>query len=201
MANNASDQLNKAVSKMGKLERKHWNYILIAGLIFLFLADYFLLMRPQIATLSKLNPEIKTLSDNLERTKNDVQNVTRYKDQIKRLKENVEELRLRVRTKQEVAFIIEKISRIAHQHDVKIDQIMPNPMKQEITLENEDRTYYDLPIMIEARSSYHNFGRFINALENEDTFLEVDGLTVAAMSGSRLNAVKLMLNTIVYEEN
>lgn len=201
MASNISDQMEKVALKLQKMDQKHWYIILGVFLSLIFLADYVLLMKPQIATWAKLNPQIKQLSDNLKQTKTDIERITQYKDQVQKLKEDVEQLRLRVRTKQELAFIIEKISRIAHKHDVKIDQIMPNPLQQKVILENVDKTYYNLPIMIEARSTYHGFGRFINELEIEDTFFEVDGLTIAAAPGSQLNAVKLMLNTIVYEEN
>jgi Tfp pilus assembly protein PilO len=201
MANSATEAINQITSKLSKMERKYWNIVLAVFLLLIMLVDYMLLMRPQIGTLSKLNPEIKVLSDNLKRTKNDIERITQYKDQVQALKKSVEELKTRVRSKQETSFIIEKISRIAHKHNVKIDQIMPNFLKQEVTLASEDRTYYDLPIMIEARSGYHDFGRFINEVEKEETFLEVRGLTVAAMAGTQLNAVKLTLNTIVYEEN
>jgi len=194
-------QFEKMMTKAQKLDVRYWYYLLGAFLFLIVMADYFFIMKPQLGTLNKLNPEIKVLSDNLKRTQTDITRISQYKTQVEALKKAVEELRLRVRTKQEVPFIIEKISRIAHQHDVKIDQIMPNTLAQEITLENDDRTYYDLPIIIEARSTYHDFGRFINELESEETFFQVEGLTVSSMAGSRLNVVKVTMSTIVYEEN
>jgi len=200
MVAKSSDQMDKVIGKLQDMEPKNW-YIVFAAIIVVILAlDYFLVMRPQLGTLSKMNPEIKTLSDNLKKTKDDIGKITEYKTQVQDLKGKVDQLRLRVRTKQEVPFIIEKISRIAHKNDLKIDQIMPNTADESVLLDHLERTYFDLPILIEARSTYHDFGRFINALESDDTFFKVDEFTVAAMAGSRLNTVKMTLKTIVYEE-
>jgi len=196
-----SDQSDKVVAKLQDMDPKNWYYVFAAIIFVIFVADYFLLMKPQLGTLSKMNPEIKKLSDNLRTTKTDIARITQYKDQVQELKHQVDQLRLRVRTKQEVPFIIEKISRMAHKNDFKVDQIMPNTLQESVLLEHSERTYYDLPILIEARSTYHDFGRFINALESDDTFFKVDEFTVAAMSGSRLNTVKMTLKTIVYDEN
>ena len=196
-----SDQTDKVVAKLQDMDQKNWYYVFAAIIVLILIADYFLLMKPQLGTLSKMNPEIKILSDNLKRTKTDITRITQYKTQVQDLKHQVDQLRLRVRTKQEVPFIIEKISRMAHKNDFKIDQIMPNTLQENVLLEEHaERTYFDLPILIEARSTYHDFGRFINALESDDTFFKVDEFTVAAMAGSRLNAVKMTLKTIVYEE-
>ncbi|HLF17454.1 MAG TPA: type 4a pilus biogenesis protein PilO [Candidatus Omnitrophota bacterium] len=201
MANKYSDQLNKYFVKLQDMDQKNWYYILAGLLVLVFVLDYFTLMKPQLGALSKISPEIKILSDNLKRTKTDIARITEYKDQIQKLKEGFDALRLRVRTKQEVPLVLEKISRIANKNRVKIDQIMPNPLQQKILLEGNDKTYFDLPIIIEARSGYHDFGRFINELENGDIFLKVDGFTIAAMPGSQLNAIQLTLKTIVVEEN
>ena len=194
---NSSD---KVVTKLQDMDPKNWYYVFAAIILLIFVADYFLLMSPQLGTLSKMNPEIKKLSDNLKKTKTDMARITQYKDQVQDLQHQVDQLRLRVRTKQEVPYIIEKVSRMAHKNDFKIDQIMPNMLQENVLLEHAERTYFDLPILIEARSTYHDFGRFINALESDDTFFKVDEFTVAAMSGSRLNEVKMTLKTIVYEE-
>jgi len=201
MANKHSELLDKYLAKLQDMDQKNWYYMLAGLLILVFVLDYFILMKPQLGTLAKINPEVKILSDNLKRTKTDIERIMEYKGQIQKLKEGVDALRLRVRTKQEVPIVLEKISRIANKNRVKIDQIMPNPLQQKVLLEGNDKTYFDLPIIIEARSGYHDFGRFINELENDDIFFKVDGFTIAAMPGSQLNAVQLTLKTIVVEEN
>ena len=200
MAAKVSDQMDKVLAKLQDMDPKNWYYIFGFILILIFMADYFLLLKPQLGTLAKINPEIKILSDNLKSTKNDIARITQYKDQVKEAKDGLDKLRLQVRTKHEVPFIIEKISRLAHKNDVKIDQIMPNPLEEKVLLQDTERAYYDLPIIIEARSGHHDFGRFINELEKDETFFKIDEFTVAAMTGSRLNAVKLTLKTIVYED-
>ena len=58
------------------------------GIVFLvFVLDYFLVMGPQIRTLTKINPEIKLLAEQLEKTNNDFKRVGQYREEIQRLPE------------------------------------------------------------------------------------------------------------------
>ena len=48
-------------------------------------------MQPQLATLSKIGPEIKILSEDLKKVKADFQNIEQYKSEVARLKQRLVE--------------------------------------------------------------------------------------------------------------
>ena len=63
---------NKISSYIESVDEKVIYYILGGILFSVFLLDYFVLMRPQIASLSKISPEIRLLSDDINKAKDDI---------------------------------------------------------------------------------------------------------------------------------
>ncbi|MBP9854561.1 MAG: type 4a pilus biogenesis protein PilO [Candidatus Omnitrophica bacterium] len=197
MKNNVKEQFKEKFEKMDEKTI----YIIFAAVLFsVFLLDYFVLMRPQLAALTKINPEIKILSDDIAKAKIDITKLDQYQKNVVELEEGIQKENKKVEPKEDVPLILEHISRLANKNGVKINQIMPNAVDSEIVLENNERVYYSLPIEVEAKAGYHNFGRFINAIENGDKFLRVKKLTMASMAGAKDHSVKLTLEAIVYEK-
>ena len=59
-------------SVFSKVEGKNRYYVFVGILFVVFLLDYFLLMSPQLSSLKKINPEIRTLSENIKKAKADI---------------------------------------------------------------------------------------------------------------------------------
>jgi len=190
---------DKITSTVENMDEKQRYYIFAGILVFIFLLDYYILMRPQLATLTKIIPEINILEKDLKSAKNDIQRLEQYNIEVERLKEEVDTINLRIEAREEVPLILERLSLMANQNGVRLDQIMPNTLDQELILENNKRSYYALPILIEVRSDYHSFGRFLNQIERSDVFLSVENFTIAAAKDTKNHAIKLRLEAIVYE--
>ena len=182
------------------LDEKQRYCVLGGVLLFVFLLDYFILMGPQLSALSKINPKIEILTKDIKETKDNLQKIEFYRGEVKRLKGKVKDTDLMVKPKHEVPLVLERISRIANQNGIKIDQIMPETQHQEILLEEKERTYYTLPIFIEARASYHDFGRFLNKIEKDEILLKVSSFTLKKGSRPRLHEVTVTLESIIHEE-
>ncbi len=136
----------------------------------IILLDLFFLVSPQINSIANVNDQIKKLSQ-------DTQEVLADRARIVFLKKNLQEARVqlkwlqsKVRPIQEVPAILGTISSIANECDVKIDQLAPDKAHQQALKKASYGKYYALPIVIKARCGYHNFGRFLNKLENEDLY-------------------------------
>lgn len=197
MAGKINEKISDAVENM---DDKTIYYILGGILLVIFLLDYFVLMRPQLATLTKITPEIKILSEDISKAKTDMQRLPQYKKQVAELEQKILAENLKMEAKEEVPLILEHLSEIALANDIKISQIMPNEIDSEIILENNERVYFALPIEIEARAGYHNFGKFINEIEKGEVALRVKTLSVASTNDKRQHSIKLTLESIVYEE-
>lgn len=185
---------------ISKIDEKNRHFFLIGALLLIFLLDYFILMRPQLVTLTKVTPEIKLLSQDLGKAREDIQKLSFYQGEVKRLESQVAQISQTIKSREEVSIILEQISRMANQNNIKIDQIMPSIEGQKVLLEDKNRTYYSLPILVQASSGYHNFGRFLNQLEKNDLFLYVTSFSIISGEDARAHALKMNLQAIVFEE-
>jgi len=67
-------------------------------------------------------------------------------------------------------------------------------------LKNNDGKYFALPILIECRSGYHDFGRFLTEIEKNDVFLMIEKFTITANTQDMLkHSIKLTVNAIILE--
>jgi len=194
------DIREKISSIFEKIDGNNRYYVLVGFMALVFLLDYFVLMSPQLAALGKINPEIRAVSDSIRRAKVDLKKLDSYQSDLEKLSEKFEEANLKVKSRDEVPIILEHIANVASETGVKIDQIMPDSFGQELLTENSQRRYYDLPIYIEARSGYHNLGRFLNKLNQNDFSLRIGAFTIVATNDTRYHLVKLTFRATVYEE-
>lgn len=192
--------IQKIFDFLANLDEKTRYGILIGVLLSVFLLDYLILMKPQIDALSKISPEINILATDLKSVKEDIKKIESYKKEVVNMKVKVEEVNLRLRAKEEVSLILENISLLANKNGIKIDQIMPYPQDQSVLLKDKIRKYYALPILLDARGSFHDVGRLLYQIEGENDFLKVDTFTVSSGSFEQEHRFKLTLTAVVYEE-
>ncbi len=190
----------KIIGILKKLEGKNIYYVFVGILVLFFLMDYFILMRPQLVALSKIGAKVKVLSGNLGEVKIDIQRLNAYRDQSAQLRQDIKKENRKVKPKDDIPLVLERISRIAIENSFKINQIMPDVVQQELLLEDEEKRYFRLPVLMEAKSSYHNFGRFLSQIERADIILKVDSFTITAKNGGRLHNIKMALSVITFEE-
>ncbi len=199
MANKVSEQIS---SKLEELDEKQRYYIFGGILVFIFLINFFVLMQPQLNSLSKINPEIKTLKTDLKNVNNNLARLAQYRKEVDNLRINMDEVNEKVRKRGEVPIILEKISVIAEKNNIKINQIVPNPESEEVILENNERRYFDLPVTIKAKGNYHDFGRFINDIENNnEAFIKIGTFTIQNKNdSSKSHDINVVLMAMVYEK-
>jgi len=191
---------DKISSLFSKVEGNNRYYVFVGILLFVFLLDYFLLMSPQLGALQKISPEIKTVSENIKKAKEDIEKLNTYKADLEKASTKFTEANLKVKSRDEISVVLEYIAYIANETGVKIDQIMPDTLGQELLTENSQRKYFDLPIYMEARSSYHNFGHFLNKVEQNDISLRVGTFTIVVTNDTRHHAIKMTFKATVFEE-
>jgi Tfp pilus assembly protein PilO len=170
-------------------------------LIVIFALDYFILMRPQLNSLLKIRGNVATMKDDLKEAKENISKLEDYKKDVERLKTEYDIEQTKIRSKEEVSFIMEKISVLADENHIKIDQILPRMEDQKKILDNKKLAYFSLPIEIEARAGYHNFGEFINDLERADVYFKISDFSMAYVEGTKENTNRLTVQAIVYDES
>lgn len=199
MSSNVFDKISGGISK---LNEKNPYYMIIPIIILGLLLDYFLVLQFQLKTLGSLTPQsTTTLSQELSAAKNNIQRIGKYQKDLQDLSAKLEKMNYKIKSKEEVPMILENMSRVANENSVRIEKLVPHPAI-DVLLENEEGQYLSVPIFIAAKSSYHNFGRFLNQLEADEIFLNIPSFKIERQGNdSTLHIVELKIDVIIFEKN
>lgn len=193
-------KLDIIFDRLKKLDPKYHYYLLGGVLLLVFLADYFLLLRPLLGSVNKLSSQTSELKHNLEDAKTDIARIGQNRDQLEKIRNQVNEVKVKIRSAQEVPLILEDISRIASENGVKIDQLMPLKDQKVLLAKQKDVEYYALPIMVQARSPYHELGRWLAQLENEKVFYGIGNLSIMTNQKDTMrHQVQITLKAAIFE--
>lgn len=193
--------LSKIFEAFNNLNEQARYSILGCVVVLVLLLDVFLLVLPQCGSISDINDQIKTLSTDTAQVVTDKQRIDQLKKSLEQTRLTLEAMNIKIRPLQEVPAILETISRIANEYDVKIDKLVPQKQEQESLTKSEDGHYYALPIVIQARCGYHMFGRFLNKLENEDLYFSLKDLLVQDdEKNPRIHLFSLTINIILVDK-
>lgn len=162
---------------------------------------YLVFFQTKLKEMTALGAEIGNLAQSLDQTKADLQRIDQYNQELGNLRDKIENFNKRVRSKDEMPAAFEKLSRFAAEHGVKIEQMMPDEPRSEIVLSNAEGNFVGIPVVIGARGSYHDFGRFINKLEEAGIFVGVyDFGIMSNPEDSNRHLIKLVLRLVIFEK-
>ncbi len=197
MSNPLVEKFSKSISA---IQEKN-PYLIVCGIVFgVLVIDYFAVLQFQLAALTSLTPKINALSQETKETTDNAARMPQYEREVKSLSEKIEKISQKVKPKGEMPLIIENISRIANKSGVKIDQIMPDQSAEKQVLKNKQGVYYSIPILVEARSGYHQFGHFFNQLEVEGIFMDIPEFSIMGNASEPMqHKIKLTLKVIFLE--
>jgi len=196
--NNILDQLAAIIQK---INAKNPYYTIIAGIVVVLVVDFFVLMQFQLSNLRSLNPKLTTLSQDLKLAKTNIKQMANFQSEIKQLTIKNQEMNSKIKSKEEIPLVLESISRLASKYGVVIDQIVPNTNSEEVVMKNNDGQYLAVPVKVEAYSAYHNFGRFLNQLENEEKFFTISDFSIIGNTQDAVHhSISLTLRILIFEE-
>ena len=192
---------HKLLDRVNGLDIKIRYAVFALGILLVMGLDYALLLRLQINHLSKIREEIKTLSADTGRVKDNIQRGNEIKKDLEGMRDQLLAVDNKIRSVFEVPALFEDISRSANITGVKIDQLMPLKDKQESLLETPGAKYYALPIVIGTRCAYHVFGRFLNKLESGNLLFLVRDLRMESNDKDAANiSIQATLKVILVDK-
>ncbi|MDP3791820.1 MAG: type 4a pilus biogenesis protein PilO [Candidatus Omnitrophota bacterium] len=110
--------------------------------------------------------------------------------------EKIELYEKKLPAQQEIPSLLEDLSKMARNANITIIGITPITMK--LQKEKKISVYQEIPILITAKSGYHELGRFLNNLENGDRFMKIVDISIKANSAMpKRHDVELMVYTYV----
>ena len=148
--------------------------------IVIILAGYFyFFLTPKINALGKFLAQRSALKEKIAAADKLIDNTDKFKREIAVLKEQVGQYETRLPAKKEIASILNQLSGLASQEQIKIVGI------KELELEkpkddDEELAYDEIPIQIDMKSGYHQLARFINQIERSDRLMKIESLKISS---------------------
>lgn len=157
-----------------------------------------LLLRPQFSGFVAANGEFKAVKARLKSAEVLIANESRIKNQYANISKETRLLEKRLPAQGEISNLLEDFSRVAESSGIKILRI--KPLEQVGEASKGGGFYTEFPILVEARGGYHQFGAFINKLEDAGSFINIEEIDVRGRSGdSRRHDIKLRVTTYVVQ--
>ena len=167
------------------------------GACYLYLS--FLLL-PQIRGVAKAYDKSTKIRADLAVSQRESSEVAGLKAQVARYQDKIESYEKMLPVEQEIPKLLGDLSNKAKAANVKIVGITPLQSKQEASSAIE--IYQEIPILINARSGYHELGKFLSDLENSDRFMKVADINIKENRATpKRHDIELLILTYVLLEN
>lgn len=190
--------MRQLLIQLNKLESKQFFPLLGVAVIVLLAVDIFLIARPQLGVIAGLAAKTAQLRSDIDTLQVNKQRMGQMRLRLEGARREARDFKAMVRKVDEVPAVLKVISTLANQYGVKIDQLVPQKSDGVVIVKNEEGEYTGLSILVKARSGYHDLGRFLNRLEQEKVFWQIDSLDILADGpGLTRHAVKMQIKILI----
>lgn len=152
--------------------------LIILVSVILLVIHFNLFLTPQITRLTGILSEMAKVGRDLRIAESDIAKIGQFKKNIEAYREKVEKYEKRLPAEQEIPRLLEDLSNMAKSSNIKILSIAPIAASSKETKRAKDEIYQEMPILISAKSGYHELGQFLSDLENADRFMKVVDIDV-----------------------
>lgn len=176
---------------------KHQTIILAALIAILAVILYFtILLQSQVMRVVGVVIKNHKMKVELKSMESEIANIDRYKKEIDAYKDKVERYERMLPVEQEVPNLLENLSGMARGSGVKIVGITPVSTSEGKM--REGNIYQEIPVLISAKSGYHELGNFMDKLEDSDRFMKVADIAINANKGApRKHDLEVLILTYV----
>ena len=154
--------------------------ILAASALVIVGVDFVVLTRPQIHAMTvvhaktvKFNEDINTLNANMQR-------MDKFRANLDDARSQVQGFEKMIHKEDDVPALLKAISATSNIYNIKVDQLSPQKSDGVVLVKNGDGNYRSLSILVNARAGYHDLGRFLNRLEQDGVFWQLESISVVA---------------------
>lgn len=177
-------------------DKNRGQIFIFSGLIAIIIVILYLnfICIPQLSNFFSIVRERSALSAELRKTRIAVSEIDKLKKELGASRAKVSECEKMLPAQQEIPSLLENLSAMAKDSNVKIVGITPMTSNEDKSV--KDRTYQEIPILINARSGYHELGKFIDNLENAVRFMKIADIWIKTNKAApKENDIELLVIT------
>ncbi len=180
-----------------KLDNRKILLLIIASVVLIYL-DFTFIAKLQLNSLKNSKPKITKLRRDLDILNKDLRRMQDLKNKQAEMSKTILAKAKKLISEEQVSALLRDISDIANKNSVKIEQIKPSKESQVKSDKNAPLAKFTLlSINLELSCDYHHLGKFINDLENADTYMAVQRLNITPKQSNYINQ-KATLELRVY---
>jgi len=174
---------------------------LLCGVI--LVGYFFLFLNPITSKLSDLSRKISKLQSDLAIADPAIGSMPKLDKEIAELKSKAVTYSNKLPKEEEFPALLEGLSMMAQNTDVKITKIVPIKEAEAAPAEKASSSsiYQEKGILINAQCGYHQLGTFISELEGAERFMEISDITIESVKAiPRRHNVQLIVKTFVLKD-
>ena len=172
-------------------------FIALASLLALIIYFYFLLI-PQVTWLADILGRTGKVMSDLKSGQALIAKKDEFRENIESYREKVESYEKRLPAEQEIPSLLENLSGMAKGSNVKIIGITPVTVSPKEKAAQKGKIYKEIPILINAKSGYHELGTFLSNMEDAGRFMKVVDIEIKTNHSSpKKHDVELIVCTYV----
>ncbi len=195
MMNIADKIKNIKILDRFELDNKKIILIVLAS-VTLFYLDFNFIFKAQTKWLSKTSAEVVRLKKDLSNLENESRKIMDLKAKEAASPHKQAQKPKKIITENQIPSLLQDISKAANNNEVAILQI--KPFRGQADTVKLGARFSQLLIALELSCGYHNLGKFINELENLQTFVGVQDIKIEPREDNYLKQkVTLTLSTYV----
>jgi type IV pilus assembly protein PilO len=169
--------------------------MILLGLIALVLFVTFIFI-PQVTNDVRMIGKTFKVRSDLKSARSLIADKENLKKKFDEYDSKIEVYEKKLPAQQEIPDLLESLSKMARNADISIVGITPVPSK--LQKDRKGQVYKEIPILITAKSGYHELGRFLSNMENTDRFMKVVDIKIRANAAApKRHDVELMVYTYV----
>jgi Tfp pilus assembly protein PilO len=142
--------------------------------------DVLLIARPQAGSIMALDNKVKQLKTDINALTDNKVRLPKFRANLEDVQAQVKDFEAMVHKEDEIPSVLKTISTLANEYGVKIDQLVPQKSDGVVLVQNGDGKYGSLSILVRARAGYHDLGRFLNRLQQEHVFWQLEAIDILA---------------------
>jgi len=176
--------------------------VTLVSCIVVICLDVAFLLRLQDSSIRGVKLKVAGLKQNLETWGKESKQAQELKNKQAQSEKRTPAGAKKIISEGEVASLLQDISTLANKNEVKITQMKPLKETAGLLRQEKDASIstkaFPLLVVLEGYADYHKLGRFVNDLENADTFIAVQDLKIVFQQASYFKQkISLALRTYV----
>ncbi len=151
--------------------------LMILGFIILVIF-FFLVIMPFLRKLKLLAEDEKAFLVKLGKAKTAVEDKEKLYGEVSQIQKSIKYFEKRLPKNTDTPQILEDLIMIGKATNITFVSIAPQEIEKINVSEEGDKYYLGIPIRLQLKAGFHDFGRFVNKIENSERFMKIADISI-----------------------